>query len=58
MAGGTQTIGRQGGGRLQPGRFVQHGGKPMTNLFLTLADHAGVTGLERFGDSTGRLGNV
>ena len=47
-----------GGGRLQPGRFVQHGGKPMTNLFLTLADHAGATGLERFGDSTGRLGNV
>jgi hypothetical protein len=47
-----------GGGTLSPGRFVQHGSKPLTNLFLSLADQAGVTGLERFGDSTGRLGNV
>jgi hypothetical protein len=47
-----------GGGLLSPGRFVQHGSKPLTNLFLTLADQAGVTGLERFGDSTGRLANV
>ena len=39
-------------------RLQQHGGKPMSNLFLSLADQAGVTGLERFGDSTGRLGNV
>jgi hypothetical protein len=30
----------------------------MSNLFLTLADQAGVKDLERFGDSTGRLGNV
>ena len=47
-----------GGGLLTPGRYVKHEGKPMSNLFLSLADHAGVTGLERFGDSTGRLGNV
>ena len=47
-----------GGGRLQAGRYVQHGGKPMSNLFLTLADQAGATDLQRFGDSTGRLGNV
>ncbi|MBL9200145.1 MAG: DUF1552 domain-containing protein [Opitutaceae bacterium] len=47
-----------GGGALGAGRFVQHGGKPMSNLFLTLADQAGVTGLDRFGDSTGRLANV
>ena len=47
-----------GGGLLQTGRYVQHGGKPMSNLFLTLADQAGATDLERFGDSTGRLGNV
>jgi hypothetical protein len=47
-----------GGGALSSGRFVQHDSKPLTNLFLTLADQAGVTGLERFGDSTGRLGNV
>jgi hypothetical protein len=47
-----------GGGLLTPGRYVQHGGKAATNLFLSLADHAGVTNLERFGDSTGRLTNV
>lgn len=53
-----------GGGLLTPGRYVRHGSpeqnqsKPMTNLFLTLADQAGVTNLTRFGDSTGRLTNV
>ena len=47
-----------GGGALTAGRYVQHGAKPLTNLFLTLADQAGVTGVERFGDSTARLGNV
>jgi hypothetical protein len=47
-----------GGGTLKPGRFVQHVSKPMTNLFLTLSDRLGVSGIERFGDSTGRLANV
>jgi hypothetical protein len=47
-----------GGGSLTPGRYVKHGGKPMTNLFLSLADRMGVQGVERFGDSTARLGNV
>lgn len=47
-----------GGGVLNPGRFVQNGSKPMSNLFLTLADQAGVQGLTRFGDSTGRLTNI
>ena len=47
-----------GGGQLNPGRYVQHGAEPMSNLFLTLADQVGVSGLDRFGDSTGRLGNV
>lgn len=47
-----------GGGTLNPGRFIEHGSKPMSNLFLTLADQAGVGGLSGFGDSTGRLGNV
>ncbi len=47
-----------GGGQLTPGRYVQHGGTPMCNLFLSLADQAGVTDLERFGDSTGVLTNV
>jgi hypothetical protein len=47
-----------GGGRLSGGRFVHHGSKPLANLFLSLADQAGVTGLERFGDSTALLANV
>ena len=47
-----------GGGLLTPGRYVQHGGKPLTNLFLSLADQAGVKNLDRFGDSTGHLANV
>jgi hypothetical protein len=47
-----------GGGSVTPGRFVKHGSKPTTNLFLSMADRMGVRGLERFGDSTGRLGNV
>ncbi|HWN96474.1 MAG TPA: DUF1552 domain-containing protein [Methylomirabilota bacterium] len=47
-----------GGGALTPGRYVQHGSKPMCNLFLTLAGKMGAKGLERHGDSTGRLGDV
>ena len=47
-----------GGGTLKPGRFVKHGSKPLTNLFLSLADRMGVDQLERFGDSSGRLANV
>ncbi|MFO0960050.1 MAG: DUF1552 domain-containing protein [Isosphaeraceae bacterium] len=47
-----------GGGTLNPGRYVRHGSKPATNLFLDLADRMGVADLERFGDSTGRLGDV
>ena len=47
-----------GGGQLSTGRYVQHGGKPLSNLFLSLADQAGANDLSRFGDSTGRLANV
>ncbi|HEX2860845.1 MAG TPA: hypothetical protein VHN79_04365, partial [Lacunisphaera sp.] len=47
-----------GGGLLHGGRYVDHGSKPLTNLFLDLADQAGLGKLDRFGDSTGRLGNV
>jgi hypothetical protein len=47
-----------GGGTLNPGRYVKHGGKPATNLFLSLADRMGVKNLERFGDSSARLANI
>ncbi len=46
------------GGTLQPGRHVDHGPQPVTNIFLSMADRVGLKTLERFGDSTGRLANV
>jgi hypothetical protein len=47
-----------GGGTLTPGRYTKFGGKPMSNLFLSIADRMGVPALPRFGDSTDRLSNV
>ncbi len=48
-----------GGGTLNPGRYVQHSPKPVSNLFLTMMDRVGGAHVpERFGDSTGRLSNV
>jgi hypothetical protein len=47
-----------GGGALKPGRFVKHGSRPATDLFLGLARAAGVTRIDRFGDSTGPLANI
>jgi hypothetical protein len=47
-----------GGGTLNPGRYVPHGWKPTSNLFLSLADRMGIAGLERIGDSTGRLTRI
>jgi hypothetical protein len=47
-----------GGGSVTPGRYVKHGSKPTTNLFLSMADRMGVQDIERFGDSTGRLENI
>lgn len=43
------------GGRLTTGRYLKVEPAPLTNLFLTMADKMGVTGIERHGDSTGRL---
>ena len=47
-----------GGGTLQTGRYVKHGSKPMTNLFLGMANRMGVHDLARFGDSTAPLENI
>lgn len=47
-----------GGGTLNPGRYVKHGSKPATNLYLSIADRMGAKNLQRFGDSTGRLANL
>jgi hypothetical protein len=47
-----------GGGTLKQGRYVNHGSRPLCDLFLSVADRMGVAGLDRFGDSTGRLTDV
>jgi hypothetical protein len=47
-----------GGGAVNSGRYVKHGGKPLTNLYLRMAHTLGVAKLERFGDSTGPLANL
>ena len=43
---------------LKMGRFIKYHGKPMTNLYLTMADRLGIKNLDRFGDSTGRLADI
>lgn len=47
-----------GGGTFQTGRYMNHKGKPMCNLFMSMADRMGIRDLPRFGDSTGRLSDV
>lgn len=47
-----------GGGTLKTGRYIHHKSKATCNLFLTMADRMGLTKMERFGDSTGRLADV
>lgn len=47
-----------GGGTLTPGRFTKVDSRPMSDLFLSMTDRMGVQGLERFGDSSGRLKGV
>jgi hypothetical protein len=47
-----------GGDSLAAGRFAKFGGVPMSNLLLSLADRMGAKGIERLGDSTGRLQDI
>jgi hypothetical protein len=44
-----------GGGGLKPGRYVKAKAAPLTNLFLSMADCMGTRGIDKHGDSTGRL---
>lgn len=46
------------GGAFRPGRFLKLPPTPLTNLFLSMTDHMGVAGLERHGDSTGRIAAI
>jgi hypothetical protein len=47
-----------GGGTLARGRYAKYSPTPMSNLLLTLGDRMGAQGIERLGDSTGRLESV
>jgi hypothetical protein len=47
-----------GGGMLSPASYERFSSLPACNLFLSMADRMGVQGLERFGDSTGRLAKI
>ena len=47
-----------GGGTLNPGNYRKVGGKPMSNLFLSMTDRMGVKELPRIGDSSGRVSTV
>jgi hypothetical protein len=47
-----------GGGTLTPGRYVKFDSLPMSNLYLSMADRLGETGVTRFGDSTDRLAGI
>lgn len=47
-----------GGGTLSPGRSIHYPSVPMTNLYLSLAERMGVSGVPRIGDSTGVLATL
>jgi hypothetical protein len=47
-----------GGAGLTTGRYLKLKSTPMCNLFLTMLDRLGISDVERFGDSTGRLEGV
>jgi hypothetical protein len=47
-----------GGGTLSPSSYSRFNSVPACNLFLSLADRLGVQGLDRFGDSTGKLAKI
>jgi hypothetical protein len=46
------------GGAFKPGRYFKIKPAPLTNLFLSMADRMGTHGIEKHGDSTGRLEGV
>lgn len=47
-----------GGGTLTPGRYVNFNAVPITNLYLSMVDRLGVRGVEKHGDSTGRVEGI
>jgi hypothetical protein len=48
----------RGGGALSPGRYLKVKAQPMSNLYLGMLDRMGVSGVQRHGDSTGRIQGI
>ena len=48
----------QGGGTFKAGRYVNLGGRPMSNLFMSMTNRMGVRDVERIGDSNGAVKEV
>ena len=46
------------GGAFTPGRFVDHKGIPLANLYLKMAETMGVTDVKEFGNSTGVISDI
>jgi hypothetical protein len=46
------------GGTLNPGRYIKQPNVPISNLYLSMMDRIGAKGVDRFGDSTGRLKDI
>ena len=46
------------GGGLQTGRYVDHNGVPLANLYLKMSQLIGIDDVKQFGDSTGVLSDV
>ena len=54
----TIILAGKGGGLVTPGRHIAYrDGTPLTNLYLSMLDGAGIH-LESLGDSTGRLSGL
>src|SRR3954471_1354637 len=49
------VIAGAGGGALEPGQYIRAREQPITNLYLSMADAMGTTGIDKHGDSTGRF---
>ena len=47
-----------GGGAFTPGRYVQYGSKPMSNLLVRIATEMGAEKVKGFGDADGLIENV
>jgi hypothetical protein len=48
----------RGGGSLSPGRYLKLKAQPMSNIYLPMLDGMGVSGVQRHGDSTGRIQGI